>query len=98
MTAYLYGNALVQAFTELDNGGANKTPKVMLLRDTYTFDAAGAVQAARAFSDALIVPVHYEGWTHFAQGRAEFEAAFTATGLDGRVRWLRRGEAVELGV
>jgi L-ascorbate metabolism protein UlaG (beta-lactamase superfamily) len=64
----------------------------------YTFDAAGAVQAARAFSDALIVPVHYEGWTHFAQGRAEFEAAFTAAGLDGRVRWLRRGEAVELGV
>ena len=40
MTAYLYGNALVQAFTELDNGGANKTPKVMLLRDTYTFDAS----------------------------------------------------------
>ena len=38
MTTYWYGGALVQAFTELDNGGANKTLKVMLLHDTYTFD------------------------------------------------------------
>lgn len=40
MTTYWYGGALVQAFTELDNGGANKTLKVMLLHDTYVFDAA----------------------------------------------------------
>lgn len=40
MTAYWYGSGLVRALTELDNGGANKTPKVMLLHDTYTFDAA----------------------------------------------------------
>lgn len=59
----------------------------------YTFDAGDAVRAAHAFSDALIVPVHYEGWTHFTQGRAEFEAAFNAAGLSSRVRWLERGTA-----
>lgn len=40
MTSYWYGNALVRAFTELDAGGANKTPKVMLLGDGYTFNGA----------------------------------------------------------
>lgn len=61
-----------------------------------TFDASDAVRAGQAFSDALIVPVHYEGWTHFTQGRAEFEAAFTAARLASRVRWLPRGEAISL--
>ena len=58
----------------------------------YTFDASDAVRAGQAFSDALIVPVHYEGWTHFTQGRAEFEAAFGDDPL-GKAKRADQGEA-----
>lgn len=53
-----------------------------------TFTADEAVDAARAFARAVIVPVHYEGWAHFSEGRAEVERAFAAAGLASRLRWL----------
>jgi L-ascorbate metabolism protein UlaG (beta-lactamase superfamily) len=63
----------------------------------YTFDAGDAVRAANAFGDALIVPVHYEGWSHFTQGRKEFESGFSSAGIASRVRWLDRGTVTDLG-
>jgi L-ascorbate metabolism protein UlaG (beta-lactamase superfamily) len=62
-----------------------------------TFDAGDAVELARAFPNAVIVPVHYEGWEHFSEGRTELERAFREAGLAARLRWLPRGEARELG-
>lgn len=57
-----------------------------------TFSAGGAVEAARAFEDATIVPLHFEGWKHFSEGRAELEDAFARAGLEDRVRWLAPGQ------
>lgn len=34
-----------------------------------------------------IVPVHYEGWSHFHEGRAQIEAAFP----QGALTWLEPG-------
>jgi len=56
-----------------------------------TFTAAEGVEAARAFADAAIVPVHFEDWEHFSEGRADIDRAFTAAGLGHRLRWLPRG-------
>jgi L-ascorbate metabolism protein UlaG (beta-lactamase superfamily) len=56
-----------------------------------TFTAAEGVVAARAFGDAAIVPVHFEDWEHFSEGRPEIEGAFKAAGLAERLRWLPRG-------
>jgi hypothetical protein len=42
------------------------------------------------------VPVHYEGWAHFRQGRADVDAALTdAPDVQGRVRWLPLGEPTD---
>lgn len=60
----------------------------------YTFGARGAVKAARALGAKTIVPVHYAGWTHFREPRERFERAFADAKLP--VRWLPRGERVEL--
>jgi hypothetical protein len=46
-----------------------------------TLTAAEAVTAARAFPEALIVPLHFEGWSHFSESRAEIDGAFAAAGL-----------------
>jgi len=62
-----------------------------------TFSADDAVTLARAWPRATIVPLHYEGWTHFTQGRAEVSAAFAAAGLSDRIRWPVAGEPTTLG-
>ena len=74
--------------------GAARVPEVGPFHLTMT--AEEAVEAARAFSGAAIVPLHYEGWAHFSEGRKEIAAAFAAAGLEDRVRWLESGRAVAI--
>ena len=61
-----------------------------------TFAANEAVQAARAFPRAMIVPLHYADWEHFSEGRAEVEIAFRTEGLSERLRWLAPGRPTDL--
>ena len=56
-----------------------------------TFTAEEAVAAARVFADATIVPLHFEGWRHFTESRAEIDTAFALAGLAHRLRWLAPG-------
>jgi hypothetical protein len=46
--------------------------------------------------DAVIVPLHYEGWAHFSEGRAEIEEAFTRAGLRERLIFPVAGHAISL--
>lgn len=62
-----------------------------------TMTAREAVTAARAFSDAGIVPAHVDGWAHCTEGRAEVDGAFTGAGLANRLRWVAPGEPTVLG-
>jgi L-ascorbate metabolism protein UlaG (beta-lactamase superfamily) len=57
----------------------------------FTMNAKEGVALARLFPEATIVPVHYDGWTHFKEGRSHVEAAFAAAGLAERLLWLERG-------
>jgi L-ascorbate metabolism protein UlaG (beta-lactamase superfamily) len=54
----------------------------------YTMNAAEAVRVAREFELKTLVPIHYEGWKHFRQGRAEVESVCREAGIEERVRWL----------
>ena len=64
-----------------------------------TFTATEAAAAAQAFDEAIVVPLHYEGWEHFAESRADVDSAFTGLGLMPRLAWLEPGipRAFELG-
>jgi L-ascorbate metabolism protein UlaG (beta-lactamase superfamily) len=61
-----------------------------------TFTAGEAVLAARACEGALIVPLHFEGWAHFSECRADLERAFGEAGLGTRLCWPAPGRAIEL--
>jgi L-ascorbate metabolism protein UlaG (beta-lactamase superfamily) len=61
-----------------------------------TMTAKEAVEAARCFANATIVPVHFEDWAHFSEGRQEIAGAFASAQLEHRVRWPERGRAIEL--
>ncbi|MFB6641633.1 MBL fold metallo-hydrolase [Streptomyces chartreusis] len=65
--------------------GAARTP--VLDRQLLTLDSARAAEAARILGARRIVPVHFDSWAHFTEGREELEAAFTAAGLIERVQW-----------
>lgn len=61
-----------------------------------TMDTNDVVETARAFADALIVPVHTDSWAHFRQSADDLEATFSALGLKGRLRRLAPGESTEI--
>lgn len=57
----------------------------------YTFNAAEAARAAESLGSPLIVPLHYEGWTHFRESKSRAQEVFEERKLSPRVRWLPRG-------
>jgi L-ascorbate metabolism protein UlaG (beta-lactamase superfamily) len=74
--------------------GAARLPAVGPSHLTMT--AEDALHAADAFPKATIVPVHYEGWAHFSQSRADIARAFAGAGLEHRLRWLDPGRRTPL--
>ena len=61
-----------------------------------TMDTNDVVETARAFPDALIVPVHHDGWGHFRQGGGDLETTFAALGVRDRLLMLKPGVATEI--
>jgi L-ascorbate metabolism protein UlaG (beta-lactamase superfamily) len=58
----------------------------------YTMSARQAVVACRMLRPRTVVPVHYEGWSHFRQGRSAVERALAAApDVRERVQWLDPG-------
>jgi L-ascorbate metabolism protein UlaG (beta-lactamase superfamily) len=64
----------------------------------YSMTASAAVELCRLLRLRTAIPVHYEGWTHFRQGRdaVEYEFARAPAEVRERLRWLPLGSAVEL--
>ena len=56
-----------------------------------TMDTNDTIETARAFADALIVPVHTDGWAHFRQNAADLRLTFDALGFGKRLRLLEPG-------
>lgn len=69
--------------------GAARVPEVGNFHLTMTSEEG--VTAARALSDARVVPVHFEGWAHFAEGREKIAKAFARAGMEERLRWPEAG-------
>ncbi len=62
----------------------------------YTMDAREAAGAVAELGVETAIPIHYEGWSHFKQGREEVEAEFARAGIADRVRWLELGQPTAL--
>ncbi|WP_309231160.1 MBL fold metallo-hydrolase [Nocardia sp. SYP-A9097] len=62
-------------------------PRFPILFDgaAIVFDSAQAAEAAAILGARRVVPVHYEGWAHFTEGRDDLVAAFAAAGLGDRL-------------
>ena len=58
-----------------------------------TMDTNDTIETARAFPDAVIVPVHTDGWAHFRQNANDLRATFDTLGFGPRLRILQPGVA-----
>jgi L-ascorbate metabolism protein UlaG (beta-lactamase superfamily) len=78
----------VQVDAALLHLGAVRFPVTGPVRDTMT--AREAIELCGLIRPRTVIPVHYEGWKHFTEGRAAIERAFAAAPADlrDRVRWL----------
>jgi L-ascorbate metabolism protein UlaG (beta-lactamase superfamily) len=63
-----------------------------------TMTAEDGIEAARAFPNATIVPLHFEGWAHFTESRADIDRAFRSAGLADRLRWPDPGKSIRLNL
>jgi L-ascorbate metabolism protein UlaG (beta-lactamase superfamily) len=66
----------------------------------YTMTAAEAIELCGVVSPETVIPIHYEGWKHFRQGRDAIEAEFASApeGFRRSVRWLPIGDQVTVEV
>jgi L-ascorbate metabolism protein UlaG (beta-lactamase superfamily) len=58
-----------------------------------TMDTNDTIETARAFADAVIVPVHTDGWAHFRQNANDLRATFDVLGFGKRLKLLEPGVA-----
>ena len=64
----------------------------------YTMTAREAVSLCRELRPRVAIPIHYEGWKHFREGRDVIEREFATAPEPVRasLRWLPIGEATEI--
>ena len=58
-----------------------------------TMDTNDTIETARAFPDAVIVPLHTDGWAHFRQNAKDLRASFETLGFGSRLKILEPGVA-----
>ncbi len=63
-----------------------------------TMDNNDAIDTALAFPNATIIPLHYEGWSHYTQNEKDLQASYRVMGLDQRLKVLQAGVPVALEV
>jgi L-ascorbate metabolism protein UlaG (beta-lactamase superfamily) len=56
-----------------------------------TMDTNDTIETARAFPDAVIVPLHTDGWAHFKQNAGDLRVSFEALGFGPRLKLLEPG-------
>jgi L-ascorbate metabolism protein UlaG (beta-lactamase superfamily) len=66
----------------------------------YTMTAKDAVELSGLLGPRTVIPLHYEGWLHFREGREaiERELATAPASVREGVRWLPLGEPVDVSV
>ena len=81
-------------------------------KPSYVFVFAGAAQArgpfnltmgvndvldtASVFPDAVIIPLHFEGWSHYTESENELKQSFEALGIVHRFKLLEPGKIISL--
>jgi L-ascorbate metabolism protein UlaG (beta-lactamase superfamily) len=61
-----------------------------------TLSADHAADVATILGARTVIPLHFEGWSHFTQGAAELKAAFSGNGIADRLLVLEPGQQADI--
>jgi L-ascorbate metabolism protein UlaG (beta-lactamase superfamily) len=61
-----------------------------------TMNSNDAIDTAIAFKKATIIPLHFEGWSHYTEGRDVLKEAFDILGIGHRLMFLIGGKKTSL--
>ena len=89
------GRALALAAPLVLTTGAARVPARFRNR-ALSLDSVRAAAAAAILGPAEIIPAHYDGWTHFSEGRDDLVRAFDDAGLTARLRLVDHGTWIPL--
>jgi len=64
----------------------------------FTLNAKEAARITRTLNLRTMIPIHYEGWSHFREPKAEAEKHFRAVEISEKVQWLPLGVPVNVEV
>jgi L-ascorbate metabolism protein UlaG (beta-lactamase superfamily) len=59
-----------------------------------TLSSDRAAEATKLLAAPTVIPLHYEGWTHFRQGADSLRAAFAGNGIADRLTVVAPGATV----
>lgn len=62
----------------------------------FSLSASAAARYGQALGLQTLIPLHFDGWAHFTEGRAAADASFEHTPMRAKVRWLETGVATVL--
>ncbi len=66
----------------------------------YTMTAGDAIELCGLIRPHRVIPIHYEGWKHFKEGRPSIEREFSRSPESFRtaVQWLPIGSSVQVAI
>jgi L-ascorbate metabolism protein UlaG (beta-lactamase superfamily) len=59
----------------------------------YSMDGREAAELLALVNPRTVIPVHYEGWSHFKQDRDEAEPQLASSAVGAAVHWLDPGDS-----
>lgn len=65
-------------------------------KEVFTMGGREAGRLCKEIAAEFVVPMHFEGWEHFTQGREGLEKELVEEGVGERVVWLEPGKEVSL--
>jgi L-ascorbate metabolism protein UlaG (beta-lactamase superfamily) len=88
----------IEVHTAILHLGAVRFPVTGPVR--YTMTARDAVELCALIRPHRVIPVHYEGWKHFTEGRPSIEREFSQSPESFRtaVQWLPVGSSVPVAI
>ena len=63
-----------------------------------TMNSNDALDTAAAFPEAKIIPLHFEGWSHYTEGKDVLTAAFDAVNIGDRLFFPEPGRLITLDI
>lgn len=58
----------------------------------YTFNAKEAIKAVELLKPTKVIPIHYDGWTHFKEKINVAKKHFQSSSINEKVIWLEKGK------